>query len=78
MQNHNVKFKLSIIDIQYEEFVCFFIVISPAILIENVLRLVIIQSEVLETNVLFKLPCLVQLNASINLLSKGIHLIWRF
>jgi hypothetical protein len=75
VQDYDVELILSVINIQHKELIGLLVIIGPAILVENVLLLVVFESELLEVDVLHDLPGLVQLDACVDLFSKDVHLV---
>jgi hypothetical protein len=56
VQNNNIQFIGAVINIKDKELISLLIIISPAILVENILILVVLESETFEVNVLHDFP----------------------
>ncbi len=56
MQDNNIQFIGAVINIKDKELISLLIIISPAILVENILIFIVMESETFEVDVLHDFP----------------------
>lgn len=75
MKDNYIQLKFPFINNEREELVCLFIVICSTVLVEDIFNVVIFGSKFLIVDIFLDFPCFIELDAGVNLLSKGVHFV---